>query len=243
MRAHIIRSILVLLVLLCTPRTAHADLMSFWEWLDRMSGPGPWVGVVSEWNAWGYGTKKHDVEIQGGKAVQGKIFDPFGNEFSQRDLHIRFGPQIGYLRALYNDLDYGGDKVPKANAFVYGATVDAGAKGVEAGLAAGWVRFYGDGFGFTKTTIQPRVTAYPLVWFYKAKEGVSVEEAEREKWTNRWADAFYVRVGANRIIGSISAADFGAFESGSPEKMGDEWLWSIVISVNPLASKKKVQKP
>ena len=61
MRAQFVRSTAVLLLcLFCAPRTAHADLMSFWEWLDRMSGPGPWVGVVSEWNPGVWGATNDD---------------------------------------------------------------------------------------------------------------------------------------------------------------------------------------
>ena len=226
MRAHIIRSIVVALVLLCTPRPAHADLMSFWEWLDRLSGPGPWVGVVSEWNPGVWGATKEAVAAAGtGPAAKSLEFDKFGTAISQRDFHVRFGPQVGYLRALYNDQDYGGAEAPGANAFVFGGTLDAGAKGVEAGIAAGWVRFYGDGFGFTKTTIQPRITVYPLV-------------ALSRNYTDKWTDSFYVRIGANRIMGDITAADFGAIEKNPPQPMGDEWLWSITIGVNPFAFKR-----
>ena len=226
MRAHIIRSIVVVLVLLCTPRTAHADLMSFWEWLDRLSGPGPWVGVVSEWNPGVWGATKEAVAAAGtGPAAKTLEFDKFGTAISHRDFHVRFGPQVGYLRALYNDQDYGGAEAPGANAFVFGGTLDAGAKGVEAGIAAGWVRFYGDGFGFTKTTIQPRITVYPLV-------------ALSRNYTDKWTDSFYVRIGANRIMGDITAADFGAIEKNPPQPMGDEWLWSITIGVNPFAFKR-----
>ena len=233
MRAHLIRSILVLLVLLCTPRTAHADLMSFWEWLDRMSGPGPWVGIVSEPNPFVCGPKKVKVQAAGSGAVEKECFtDVWGNSLSQRDLHVRFGPQIGFLKALYNNLDYGGAEAPSPKAFVFGATVDAGAKGVEFGIAYGGVHFFGEGFGFTKSTLQPRVTVYPLIWLKKKDPN---NTAQNNEYTSALADAVYVRIGANRIFGEISAADFGAI--GAPEKMGDEWLWNITISVNPFAFK------
>jgi hypothetical protein len=224
MRSSIVRSALVLVILLGLPRPAHADLMSFWEWLDRLSGPGPWVGFVSEWNPLVLGATKEAVTAAGsGPAVKTFEFDPYGTKISQRDFHFRLGPQVGYLRALYNDQDYGGLEPPAANAFVFGATFDAGIKGVEAGLAAGWVRFYGDGFGFTKATIQPRITVYPLVAFTK-------------DFADRRLEGLYVRVGANRIIGEITAADFGAIERG--QDMGDEWMWSLVIGVNPFAFKR-----
>ena len=228
MRAQFVRSTVVLLFcLFCAPRPAHADLMSFWEWLDRMSGPGPWVGVVSEWNPGVWGATKDAVTAAGsGPAVKTLNFDPKGMIISQRDFHVRFGPQIGYLRALYNDQDYGGAEAPGANAFVFGATVDAGAKGIEAGIAAGWVRFFGDGFGFTKATIQPRITVYPFVALAKDKT---------RAYADPRSDGIYIRIGANRIIGNITAADFGAIESNPPQPMGDEWLWSIVVGVNPFA--------
>jgi hypothetical protein len=228
MRVQFVRSIVVLLFcLFCAPRTAHADLMSFWEWLDRMSGPGPWVGVVSEWNPGVWGATKEAVAAAGtGRAVKTLEFDKFGTAISQRDFHVRYGPQIGYLRALYNDLDYGGAEPPAANAFVFGATLDAGAKGVEAGIAAGWVRFFGDGFGFTKTTIQPRITIYPFVALAKDKA---------RAYADPRSDGIYIRIGANRIIGNITAADFGAIEPSVPQPMGDEWMWSIVVGVNPFA--------
>jgi hypothetical protein len=224
MRVQFVRSLVVLLFcLFCAPRSAHADVMSFWEWLDRLSGPGPWVGIVSEWNPGVWGATKDAVAAAGtGPVAKTLEFDKFGSAISHRDFHVRFGPQIGYLRALYNDQDYGGAKPPGANAFVFGGTLDAGAKGIEAGIAAGWVRFYGDGFGFTKTTIQPRITIYPLV-------------ALSRDYADRRLDGIYIRIGANRIIGEFGAADFGAIERNPPQPMGDEWMWSIVVGVNPFA--------
>jgi hypothetical protein len=234
MRAHCIRSTAALLFcLLFAPRPAHADLMSFWEWVDRMSGPGPWVGVVSEPNPFVCGATKTAVRDAGSKpASKDCVIDVWGNVLSQRDFHIRFGPQIGFLKAVANDLDYGGAEAPSAKAFVFGVTVDAGAKGVEFGVAYGGVHFFGKGFGFTKPTIQPRLTVYPLIWLKKKDPSNAAQNTE---YTDRLADAVYVRIGANRIFGEISAADFGAVSA--PEKMGDEWLWSITISVNPFAFK------
>ena len=223
MRRYAVRLALMVVILVGTPRLADAGLLSFWEWLDRLSGPGPWVGVVSEWNPLVLGATKEAVASAGsGVAPKMFVFDPGGTKISQRDFHLRIGPQLGYLRALYNDQDYGGAEPPKANAFVFGATFDAGAKGVEAGVAAGWVHFYGDGFGVTKATIQPRITIYPLVAFTR-------------DYADKRLDGLFVRIGANRIIGELTAADFGAIERNPPQPMGDEWLWSIVIGVNPFA--------
>ena len=216
MRGYAVRLVLVILILVGTPRFADAGLLSFWEWLDRLSGPGPWVGVVSEWNPFVLGAK------QDGDAAKTFVFDPSNTAISPRDFYVRIGPQLGYMRALYNDLDYGGAKAPKANAFVFGATFDAGAKGIEAGLAAGWVHFYGDGFGVTKATVQPRITIYPLVAFTR-------------NYADKRLEGLFFRVGANRIIGKMTAADFGAIDGDPPQPMGDEWLFSIVIGVNPFA--------
>lgn len=235
MRVHIIRSTVIVLILLCTPRPAHADLMSFWEWLDRLSGPGPWVGVVSEPNPFVCGgvTKAMIRDPSSTTDKKPCVIDVFGNIVSQRDFHIRFGPQVGFLKALNNDLDYGGVEAPSAKAFVFGVTVDAGAKGIEFGVAYGGVHFFGEGFGFTKPTLQPRVTLYPLIWLKRMDPGNTPQNNE---YTDALADAVYVRIGANRIFGEITPGDFGALSA--PEKMGDEWLWSITISVNPFAFKR-----
>jgi hypothetical protein len=220
----------VILILLASPRTAHADLMSFWDWFDRLSGPGPWVGFVSEWNPIVAGATKEAVASAGSGPVKKTVeFDPFGTKFSQRDFHVRFGPQIGHLWALDNNQDYGGAPESSVRAFVYGATVDAGAKGVEAGIAVGRIRFYGSGFkAFSQGTIAPRVTVYPLVVFKSPKD-----------YQDKRLDSFYIRVGANRIMGDITAEDFGAFAKTPPQPMGNEWVWGVVVSFNPLAYLRK----
>lgn len=224
MRAHIVRSTAVLLFcLFCMPRPAHADLMSFLDWLDRLSGPGPWKGIVSEWNPGVWGPTKDAVAAAGsGTALKTFEFDPLGTKISQRDFHVRYGPQLGHLWAKDNNQDYGGATAPDARAVLFGGTLDAGLKGIEAGVAAGFVHFYGDGFGFTKGTFAPRVTVYPLTLVTR-------------KYHSKKLEAVYIRYGWTRIIGDINASDFGAFERTPPQKMGDEWIRTLTIAVNPLA--------
>ena len=226
MRAHIVRSTAVLLFcLFCVPRPAHADLMSFLDWLDRLSGPGPWKGIVSEWNpgVWG-ATKKEvaDAKAAGRAAVSDFAFDPLGTKVSQSDFHFRYGPQFGRLSADENNQNYGGAAAPDVKAFLFGGTFDAGMKGIEGGVAAGFVHFYGDGFGFTKGTFAPRVTVYPLTLV-------------TTKYESKKLEFIYIRYGWTRIIGDITAGQFGAVERTPPQKMGNEWIRTLTISVNPLA--------
>ena len=224
MKARIVRSTVALLFcMLCVPRLAHADLMSFLDWLDRLSGPGPWKGIVSEWNPGVWGATKEEVASAGtNPARKAFAFDPLGTKISQRDFHVRYGPQLGFLWARDNNQDYGGAAAPDVKAVLFGGTFDAGAKGLEAGLAAGLVHFHGEGFGFTKGTFAPRVTVYPLTLVTR-------------KYESRKLEFFYIRYGWTRIVGDITAAHFNAFEKVPPQEMGNEWLRTLTISVNPLA--------
>ena len=226
MRAHIVRSTTVLLFcLLCMPRPAHADLMSFLDWLDRLSGPGPWKGIVSEWNPGVWGATKEQVanaKATGAAVEDDFAFDLLGTTISQSRFHFRFGPQLGLLWADENNQDYGGAEPLDVKAFLFGGTFDAGLKGVEGGVAAGFVHFYGDGFGFTKGTFAPRVTVYPLTLVTRNYDSKKLE-------------FLYIRYGWTRIIGDITAGHFNAFERTPPQEMGNEWIRTLTISVNPLA--------
>lgn len=216
MPGRILRCALAIVILLISPSPAHADMMGFWRWWDSLSGPGPFNGFVTDVPLVTYGRKAGAL---GSDPVI--FFDPSGLDADQSRRPIKFGVQFGFLEAEQNNLPYVGRPAPGVRAIPIAATADVRVyKGIDVGSTIGLVRFSGDGFGFWRTTVTPRVSIAPVALLSR-------------DWKRKY-EAFQVRLFATSILGEIDAADFGAVGGF---KGGNEILLGTTFTVNLLAFK------
>lgn len=217
MRRRVRECCLVVVFVLGGAVPASADMMEFWRWWDSLSGPGPWNGVMVDTRLFTHGYKLGEQ----GDAPR-LFFDPRGvNTDESRGRPIRFGVQWGVLKAEKNKLPYVDRPAPGVWAIPISGTVDVRAiPGVDVGATLGVIRFTGDGFGFWRTTLSPRVIIAP---------GALGREAASDRQR-----AIQIVVTATGILGSFDAADFGAI---GDFKGGNEVLWGTSIGVNLLALK------
>lgn len=104
-------------------------------------------------------------------------------------------------------------------------TADRGFKrrpGIEVGAGIGAVRFTGDGFGFWRATLSPRISIAPA----------SLLTGDR----SRRNDAFKIAVFITALLGEFDAGDFGAT---GDFKGGNELLFGTTFTIDVLALKKK----
>lgn len=225
MRVQLLRWGMVVAFVILLPQQAHADLMGFWRWFDGLSGPGPFKGFVSEPSIIAYGKTKKAIEIQGADAKSERVLDLMGTEISHSHTYFRFGGQWGILASSHNNQDYGDRPAPTVWANPFAATFDVGWRGIEGGVAAGVVRFHGDDFSFWRGYLSPRAAVYPLLLF-------------KPNYQQRWREVLQLRAGWAGVLGDIKATDFGAIEKVPPQKMGNELMPSVSVSVNVLALQK-----
>jgi hypothetical protein len=202
--------VFVLVVHLGTPGLAAASGWDIIRWFDRLSGPD---GFNTIWGLELTPFCRGDVS-----GVQD--FDATFNchRMDRSKLRIEIGGRIARLDGR-NTLPYPpGVTPPDVHAVPVMAVVNVGLpRGflgfsrwdvVEPGAAIGLVRFYGEGYGFNRFAVEPRVTFKPLLLFGRPT-------TPREQ---QLLEVVQVRLSGVAIPGSIRAADFnatGSFRAGS----------------------------
>jgi hypothetical protein len=124
MRDYVRSASLVLLLMLAVPQPARADWMAFLDYLDNLSGPGPFIGL-------GFDVPLRCREDSG---VTWRCFWPVDqvDEDTLGDLHLHrweIGPRVSFLRGRINDdLIYPPgttDDEKRVNVFTYGMHANA----------------------------------------------------------------------------------------------------------------------
>jgi hypothetical protein len=215
MRRYVMASILSWALIAIAPGTAEAQRGGFWRWWDSLSGPGPFNGIV-------YDQSIYSLGMERGTSVKTWFPDPTATKADPKRRYLRLGLQLGWLWAQKNPLTYAAPRdqdPPGVNAMPFAATADVGvAKGIDVGAAVGGVRFSGDGFGFTKFALTPRLSIRPAVLF-------SDNPGRRH-------EVLEIRFFATMMPGTIEADDFGAIGSFRAE---GELLWGTTIALNVFA--------
>ncbi len=215
MRAQLIRSAIVLVLLLGVPHSASANVAGFWRWLDRLSGPGPCTGVVYDQRLFSNGFRTGEAQ----QTERTTFFDPGGLALDEAKTSrpIMIGFQWGVLKCG-NELPYEGRSAPTVWAFPLSGTVDVRVhRAVDAGASLGLTGFVGDDFSVWRPTVSPRVTIFPAAF---------VREPTRRH------RALLVRVTASTILGELDAEDFDAV---GDFKGGNEVLWGLSFAIDLLA--------
>ena len=228
----------MVLACLCVPaRPAHAQ-RTFLEWLERLSGPGPFkVGMVHvPFSCYGFEKESStapDPVLTDPKAksdavaAQHWFLQPGCGKSARNLVRVTIGAQIakgsGDNNLLYDD-SVPDDERDHVNVQVFLGTVDFGLhNSVELGIGAGFIRFSDLPIdSFTRLAVQPaRVIWKPLAMFASKGGNLYQREALQVWFTASW------------FPGGFTAEDFGAipgtFDSGK------EIQGSFAIGVDLLA--------
>jgi hypothetical protein len=208
------------LVFAGVPPSAEAHARAgLWRWLDGLSGPDDFTGLVFDVSLLCYGTP-----VVGGDDVDRLRVDPGCLSTDPKRLKPTIGVKFAYLWG-HNTLDYGPASAPDVSALALMGTIDVPVdkKGVlEAGVGLGGVRFSADPAAFWRPAIEPRLTVKPLVFKGRGDQ--------RRKW--EWLQIQFSRLG---ILGRIDAEDFGARNySASGELIPSVTVFVDVLSLGKL---------
>jgi len=210
MRQLLVRSVLCGLLLLLAPRPASAEL-GFFRWWDSLSGPGPFSGVVFD-----------EVFLCKGEPTSTPLprpkFDPGCLNLHRGKRRLMGGVKVGRLDGK-NNLPYATGRAPEVHAYPVLATLSFSQHpALERGGAVGFVRFSGEGFGFNRFAIEPRVVFRPLVFF-----------ADVDSKAQRQLEFLHLQLYGTGIPSEFTAADFGAIGSFRSDR---EWLPCFAIIVD-----------
>lgn len=217
------------------------DALAAVGWLEKLSGPGPFVGwqVNVPFACYGFQDAPWPAASEGRASIDQTAPAAGGDQRQLRvnydclmasadNWSIKFAVDVGRLSSTENELPYPGvdDRLkPNVNALVlmpsaslsFGRFTDDMGSVIDVGVGVGAVRFSDDGNffdAFWKPAFQPvRVAIRPLALFRK---GV------------RWE---FLEIGLNATIigGEMTAADFGA--AGSFQE-SNELVWNRAIRVD-----------
>jgi hypothetical protein len=215
MRRGCVVLMLVLLGLILPPRPASAA--GFIEWLERLSGPGPFIGGGVSVQFVCLGFKGRDTE-------RSLFVSPYCREIDRESHPIFLGVDAAWLTGE-NNLEY--DQLLPEGArnvrmFKMGVTGDYGiTRSFDIGVGLGFMRLTGmPADTFTRFTIQPvRVTWKPLTM----RSSPDRDEVVKKEWLQ-------IRYVATVIPGGFDDGDFGA-RPGSFD-VGTEFLSSINIVIS-----------
>jgi hypothetical protein len=206
-------------------RPAEAQA-GFIRWLERLSGPGPFVGGGVEVYALCYGVRKDqpvDPDASGDRAASW-FFDANCGRAARDRRRVTIGAQWARL-AGNNTLQYDAS-VPAAltdrvSATLFLATADVGVvRPLDVGASAGFIRFAGAPPGaFTRPAIEPlRLTWKPLAMrpVGRGPNGTIPADAAAALYRREWLQ---IRLVVTLLPGGFDAEDFGAipgtFHSGT----------------------------
>lgn len=220
MRSFVIRSLIVVAVAAGSASPAQAF---GWEWLEELSGPGPWIGVTYDQKLFCYfDTSASDRSTEplpgmSGPCLESNLADG-PRDWRRRLLAAGIGAQAHW--SINNDLPYPtrpADSQKSLNMFTLNAFVDAKVfPRIHAGGAIGATRFSGKPVddAFWKPTLEARVSAK----LTSASVG-------------RLRGSFDLRVGHRWFLGELTAADLGA-QGAFREKDDGVWFASVIFDFN-----------
>ena len=227
----------IAILALISSAVAASDATAALGWLEKLSGPGPFVGVMVPVSFLCYGedlgqgasatANASSREQEPAPAERDANLGLFVNndclDANLRKPRVSFTLQVGQLWSLDNTLPYEG--VPPGQEpgvrilMIVPAISTPVMRFLDVGAGLGVARFSGedDAFdAFWRAAVQPvRVTVRPLSFF---------------RTGYRW-EALEMRMNATVFTGRFTAADFGA--TGSFNERG-ELLWERIIYVDVL---------
>ena len=200
-------------------------------WLEKLSGPGPFVGVMVPVSLACYGenldtgTAAQPNQGQAGREPDLGLFVDFQDclDANTRGPRVTFAVQFGRLWSQDNNLPYAGvprGEEPGVRIFLLIPAISTPVtRFLDVGAGLGFAHFSAeaDAFdGFVRGAIQPvRLTVKPLSFFKLGRRWESVE----------------LRLNATVFTGRFTASDFGA--TGPFDERG-ELLWERILYVDVL---------
>ena len=217
-------------------RSANAQA-GFVRWLEKLSGPGPFVGPGIEIYGLCYGgikalpTDPDASERTEGKAPRSWFFDPNCGRAARDQGRLTIGVQLSKLFGD-NGLQYD-ESVPArlhdtVGASIFMGTADLGVhRSLDVGSALGFVHFTGaPPGGFSRVMLEPiRVTWKPLA-MKPVPVNASAAEA-RAAYRREWLQ---IRVVMTVLPGGFDAEDFGAIPGSY--KSGTEVQGNLYVMAN-----------
>jgi hypothetical protein len=207
------RTVLIGLVMLAcglVPARPASAQAGFIRWLEKLSGPGPFVGGGFEINGLCFGAEKDAVAAPDPPASQprGWFWDVNCARAARNRQRLTVGVQFAKLTGD-NNLQYDetvpGDLRDNVTATVFLGTADLGvARALDVGAGFGFIRFTGTPpGGFSRFSAEPlRVTLKPF-----AMRPVQPGDTPRQLYRREWLQ---LRVVMTVIPGGFDAEDFGA---------------------------------
>ncbi len=204
----VLRGVMVMAWLL---GAASPSLAFGWEWLDHLSGPGPWIGVQYEQKLYCNfeGAGNDQLPGMSGPCVESNADDDTRKDWRRRVFATGVGTRLSWSKD--NDLPYAGNRNDSGKSltmFEVNAFADVRLwRRFHFGGAFGTARFAGKPIegAFWKPTVEARVTAK----LASASIG-------------SWSGSVDLRVGRRWFLGRLDAANFGA---EGPFKVDDDGVW------------------
>jgi len=220
----------VILWLLCLGAPSRADA-SIMDWLDRLSGPGPFWGIDFDMQV-NCPSRASSSVNQGNrfKVLAANIVISCPDErFDKRHVNWYLTPGLGWTKQLNHLGDVpptnpdatkaiGTDKLGTAIDYTVAPAVDIGA-------GAGFLYFYGPRFvNFARPYVQPfRVAIRPGLF----KPGASTEST-----SSTVRGALAINFSVTMIVGTIAGSDFGV--PASSFHVHNEFVPEVGISLDVL---------
>lgn len=227
---------LVVLGLALIPARPASAQAGFIRWLEKLSGPGPFVGAGIEIYGLCYGAEKAlatdpDPVERADNTGARWFFDPNCGRAARDQRRLTIGVQLSRLVGD-NGLQYD-ESVPAklhdtVGASIFMGTADLGVhRSLDVGSALGFVHFTGaPPGGFSRVMIEPiRVTWKPLA-MKPVPANASAAEA-RAAYRREWLQ---IRVVMTVLPGGFDAEDFGAIPGSY--KSGTEVQGNLYVMAN-----------
>ena len=202
----------------------------FIRWLEKLSGPGPFVGAGLEIYGLCYGVEKPSAIAQDNSGEQPRTFfwDVNCGKAARDRQRLTVGVQFSKMWGD-NNLQYDEAAVPANLRDTVGATVFLGSadlgvtRALDIGAGVGFIHFTGTPPGsFTRPMLEPlRVTWKPLA--SRPTAGASSEQLYKREWLQ-------LRLVMTVIPKGFDAEDFGAIPGSY--KSGTEVQANMYIIVN-----------
>lgn len=215
---------------LASARPASAQA-GFIRWLEKLSGPGPFVGGGLELYGLCYGGEKASV-LDADASATGKskwFWDSNCGRAARDRQRLTVGVQLSKMlgdNGLQYDESVPADRHDTVGASLFLGTADLGVtRALDIGAAVGFIHFTGAPPGaFTRPAIEPlRVTWKPLAMKPLAAGADSARQQYRREWLQ-------LRIVIDVLPGGFDAEDFGAIPGTF--KTGTEVQGNLYVIVN-----------
>ena len=224
----------VILWLLCVgaPSPASASIM---DWLDRLSGPGPFWGVDLDMQV-NCPSRKEGSPPSGVKALASAIVISCPNEsFHTQHFNWYLTTGLGFATSGKNKLNYGEASNTSTKAigtFKVGTAVDyTASRAFDLGVGAGVMYFYGPRFdNFARPYFQPlRLAIRPLL----------LKDIPRSRQTSNDPNGWLiVNLNVMVLLGTIDGSTFGA--PADPWHVHNEFVPEIGVGLDVVKLLKKL---